>query len=306
MYLRRVLLLELLKRTRLHLRLIGRQVRKPRARVRKPQLPRALEQEYFTWLRGTVRGARAELVRRVLPLLADAVAQARKANDRADTAEPVLTELDGLLLTLERGILSPAVLEQRIRAWGRRIAVYQGSELQASIRAALGIETPLTSDAQLGPILRNWITENVRLIRTMHRQTFSTVETMVVQGVNSGRRHEEIAADLVERFGIAERRAALIARDQVGKFYGQVQRARQKELGITRYVWRTSMDERVREEHAEREGEVFEWSEPPDDGHPGFPINCRCTAEPDLNQLLEQLEADEAAEREEIARASAA
>jgi SPP1 gp7 family putative phage head morphogenesis protein len=69
-----------------------------------------------------------------------------------------------------------------------------------------------------------------------------------------------------------------------------VNRARQTELGVKQYTWRTSLDERVRPEHQEREGEVFSWAKPPKDGHPGQPINCRCTADPDLSAILDDLE----------------
>ena len=40
-------------------------------------------------------------------------------------------------------------------------------------------------------------------------------------------------------------------------------------------------------DHWQREGQAFRWDQPPDDGHPGQPIHCRCTAEPiiDLDEL---------------------
>jgi len=47
-------------------------------------------------------------------------------------------------------------------------------------------------------------------------------------------------------------------------------------------VWRGILDARERPEHVAREGKEFSWKNPPDDGHPGEPINCRCTAEPVL------------------------
>jgi SPP1 gp7 family putative phage head morphogenesis protein len=95
---------------------------------------------------------------------------------------------------------------------------------------------------------------------------------------------------------VAESRAKLIARDQVGKLFGAIQEARQVGLGIDRYTWRTSNDNRVRDTHEKREGESYSWNDPPGDlsdpgdgGHPGFPINCRCWAEPDLTAILENL-----------------
>ena len=97
---------------------------------------------------------------------------------------------------------------------------------------------------------------------------------------------EEIAGELEDSYGVSARRAALIARDQIGKLNGEIARERQTELGIRRYKWRSSSDERVRPEHADRDGQIFEWSDPPPDGHPGQPVQCRCWAEPLIDDLL--------------------
>lgn len=45
------------------------------------------------------------------------------------------------------------------------------------------------------------------------------------------------------------------------------------------YIWRTAGDGDVRPEHAAREGQVFDWSNPPKGGHPGEDYGCRCVAE---------------------------
>lgn len=46
------------------------------------------------------------------------------------------------------------------------------------------------------------------------------------------------------------------------------------------YVWRTRQDGKARDSHAEREGKVFAWDNPPEGGHPGEDYNCRCYTEP--------------------------
>lgn len=58
----------------------------------------------------------------------------------------------------------------------------------------------------------------------------------------------------------------------------------------THYVWRTRRDGKVRSSHAEREGQVFAWDDPPEGGHPGEDHGCRCTAEPYLPQTSEFME----------------
>lgn len=58
----------------------------------------------------------------------------------------------------------------------------------------------------------------------------------------------------------------------------------------THYIWRTRRDGKVRLSHAEREGQVFAWDDPPEGGHPGEDYGCRCTAEPYLPQTSEFME----------------
>lgn len=46
------------------------------------------------------------------------------------------------------------------------------------------------------------------------------------------------------------------------------------------YVWNAKSDSKTRSSHAERDGQVFCWDNPPDGGHPGEAFNCRCKAKP--------------------------
>jgi len=45
------------------------------------------------------------------------------------------------------------------------------------------------------------------------------------------------------------------------------------------YIWRTVRDSKVRSAHADREGKLFSWTNPPPGGHPAEDYNCRCWAE---------------------------
>jgi SPP1 gp7 family putative phage head morphogenesis protein len=73
-----------------------------------------------------------------------------------------------------------------------------------------------------------------------------------------------------------------------------VNHARQRELGVERFVWRTMGDERVRDEHDELKGETFSYDDPPEiDGEPTLPgddVQCRCYAEPVLDDLFDDEE----------------
>lgn len=58
----------------------------------------------------------------------------------------------------------------------------------------------------------------------------------------------------------------------------------------THYIWRTRRDGKVRSAHAEREGQIFSWDNPPEGGHPREDYGCRCTAEPYLPEASEFME----------------
>lgn len=72
------------------------------------------------------------------------------------------------------------------------------------------------------------------------------------------------------------RRNENLARNETGNLYAQECKDLMIENGIEHFVWHTMKDDRVRPEHAEREGLVFSIN----DELPGEDFNCRCWAEP--------------------------
>lgn len=130
----------------------------------------------------------------------------------------------------------------------------------------------------LQPEIKSFTKENVKLIKSIPEQYFDRIEKMVVRNVQKGALSSEIKKNILKEYNVSERRAALIARDQVNKFNGNLNELRQTDIGVKKYVWETSLDERVRPEHEARHGKTFSWKDPPSDGHPGEAINCRCIA----------------------------
>lgn len=146
-----------------------------------------------------------------------------------------------------------------------------------SIGLDLFIDTPMLTD-----ITRDFNRANVKLIKSISTTTFNRVEDVIERGFRSGQRHTEIAKDIQREFRVTKNRAKLIARDQVGKLNSQLSRQRFKANGITKAIWRTTGDERVREEHESRNGQEFNLETGLDGEFPGDPINCRCFSEPVL------------------------
>lgn len=116
---------------------------------------------------------------------------------------------------------------------------------------------------------------NVNLIKSLPDQYLQKLKTQVLGDVAAGRRYEVIAKDIEHQGSVTESRAKLIARDQMSKVNASINEAKQTDLGIDKYTWSTSGDERVRPTHAAHDGKVFRWDSPPEDtGHPGDDVNC--------------------------------
>lgn len=122
--------------------------------------------------------------------------------------------------------------------------------------------------------------ENVQLVVKAARSYADDVRDVFSDPSNIGLRVEDLKKQLQERGSVSESRAELIARDQTLKVNGAITEIRQRSAGVDSYVWSTSLDERVREEHAALEGQTFSWSSPPSVGHPGQDYQCRCVAVP--------------------------
>lgn len=176
--------------------------------------------------------------------------------------------------------------------------------LSREIERAIGVDVShiLTANGHLLKSMTEATRENIALIKTIPEKYFGRVEETITSGWSQGLRWESMVEQIQKDGDVTEERAKLIARDQTSKMNAAINEERQKQVGIERYEWSTSQDERVRDSHADMEGKVCSWDDPPDvDGekvHPGEAINCRCTAIPivDMDEV-----ADEANQAERMA-----
>jgi SPP1 gp7 family putative phage head morphogenesis protein len=176
---------------------------------------------------------------------------------------------------------------------GVAVDKHQRAQFTRQLRQSIGVNV-IGSEKKVKPTLERFAKENSKLIKSIKTDYIKQVEQVVTQAVVSGERAETLEKKIRERGKVSDKRAKLIARDQVGKLTGQLDKVRQQGLGLTGYIWQTVNDNRVRELHEDRQGKHFNWDDPPsktpDDGPPGEPINCRCYAEPDVESLLQQAE----------------
>ena len=138
---------------------------------------------------------------------------------------------------------------------------------------------------------------NIQLIKSIRSQYLDKVQNAVMQAMVKGTLNKDLSTQIKALGQTTEKRAMFIARDQSSKLNAALTQARHEDVGVTKYMWSTSGDERVRDSHAEKDGQIFEYANPPaDTGHPGHDVNCRCVAiavfdevqEKQINEQLEQ------------------
>lgn len=254
--------------------------RAPR-RLPKQIYPHALEAEYGTHLVGIVaraRAAYADVVRDAPGIVAAARAERGDARLDAGHGARLRSLITDAAHRLEVGT-NVGELEVLARRYGRAASDHQKAQLARQMRAAVGVD-PILKEPGLASRMDAFAQQNASLIKSIQRGYHGEIEKLSMQALTSGRGTEDLAGEITDRFGVGERHARLIARDQVGKLTGQLNASRQRELGISKFTWTTAGDERVRDEHVELDGKVFDYDDPPDEGLPGEPICCRCTAEP--------------------------
>lgn len=160
---------------------------------------------------------------------------------------------------------------------------------ERSQRRTMGIEI-FQNSQQLTDYLRAATIQNARLIQSIPERYIENVSNTVYAGMRAGVRPEFIAKQLQQEFGVTQRRAKFIARDQAAKVNGEIQKQRQIDAGFNYFKWIDSDDSRVRERHRQIANAdvgygtgIYRWDDLPlsDDGspiQPGLDYNCRCSS----------------------------
>jgi SPP1 gp7 family putative phage head morphogenesis protein len=184
---------------------------------------------------------------------------------------------------------------------------FNSAQWEKASKAELGVEFPVYEEWWPGT-KRAWQEENYRLIHKMTGDYISQINSAVERAVTAGWSPAQLAKEIQKIDGnIKDGRANLIARDQIGKLNGRVTQARMEAVGLELYEWSTSGDERVRDSHEKLDGKLCRWDDPSvysDDGgktwkdrpsdwcqlHPGYDIQCRCTALFYWAELVEEVD----------------
>ncbi len=173
------------------------------------------------------------------------------------------------------------------------VAAFNKIQYEKTINSVLGVDI-FQEEPWLETQLELFANQNAELITGMTEEEIKRVSGHIQRGLQEGSSYESIADEIQESFGITRRKAKLIARDQTSKLNASLTKLRQQEVGIERYEWQTSGDERVRPSHKVLDGKICRWDDPTvfldeqtgkwkkrstiggTQVHTGQDINCRC------------------------------
>lgn len=198
---------------------------------------------------------------------------------------------DGSVEITDIAALSAALVRyaKQLEPWAIETATKAIQQISAQNLAAwkatgvaIGLSDSLVKEAAAA-LLR----EQVSLITSIPTRMAERAQSLALEAQKTGARVSVIAAEIENSTKVAQSRAVLIARTEIAKANATLTQARAQSVGATHYVWRTAGDSDVRETHAELDGKVFAFDDPPYiDGegnhHAGEFPNCRCYAEPIL------------------------
>lgn len=242
----------------------------------KIQYPMSLEREYARELIKYVRKVR-DICKQHIPAMVDAAMW--NAIHADDWTEEQTEEINKDITAEEEAAIMAIIL-----AMFNRVKTFNRRQQEKIFRSVFGATAAEISKEDYEKIRQIWVNQNIELIRSIDRRTLEsiryTLSENIIRAVDRKMLVEELTESIMHMAEVNEKRAALIACDQVGKLNSQLAQVEQMNQGVKKYKWQTMEDDRVRAQHKSYNRKDFSWSEPPDGGHPGWAIRCRCVAIP--------------------------
>ena len=189
------------------------------------------------------------------------------------------------------GRVTQAIRRQGAEFWKKRVtAAGKNPDMYKKIREE--------QQGYVGRRINELVAENAQYIQTLPWAWAEHVTEYVKQETLKGRPPKEIEAELrkvmPERI---QRNLKTIVRTECSKTHSAITEARAESIGVRAYIWRSAKDERTRYSHANMDGVMVFFDDPPNPEalfpyhgrtpyghyHAGNTFNCRCYMEPVLN-----------------------
>lgn len=178
------------------------------------------------------------------------------------------------------------------------------ADLQTQFRRSVSgvdgfkFEAPALPEQFVSELRDQIAVETDHSIRNFTLDETNELRSLVAENARLGGRSDRLVELVESRYGVAKRKARIIAEAETSFVVSRFRKERYLAAGLTRYLWETSHDERVRPTHGESnnhrdlDGRVFSWDSPPvvDSAtgrrrHPGEDYGpCRCVARPVLTR----------------------
>lgn len=156
------------------------------------------------------------------------------------------------------------------------------STAQKRMRAA-GLMIKFKPSQRTRQIMSAAIAENTKLIKSIASEYLDDVNSVVNRGIMGGYDHARIIKELKHRYGVTQRRAAFISRQEASNATADLNKARDLDSGIEEGIWvhvDGQLHPRTSHLQAGRERRRFSLSEGLElDGKrtwPGKEFNCSC------------------------------
>lgn len=128
--------------------------------------------------------------------------------------------------------------------------------------------------------VKNWTEKEIKIMR-------QEVQKMGLNGASP----KTLSKYFQSRWGIAQRKADFLARNETRILTNTYKAAKYQEDGFSEFKWVTNMDGRERPLHAEHNNNIYRFDNPPiidertgQRGLPGQTYNCRCNLIPVINK----------------------
>ena len=261
-------------------------------KIRPQKASRTIENKYKSLINKLSNGLKKDIREQVLPLLNE---------DKKLTKDSLSDELETTLsmLKLKYSNITKSYFSD-ISKIVNSLNKIQKSKFINNINSAIGVDLEqILHNENLEDFVSMQINKNVSLVKSIPDEFFKQIEAEIYNGVSNGATYGSIAKrisgikDISSVFGKLSNRTKFIARNEVENINAALVKKRSEKVGLKKFIWQTSRDERVRGNpagtypnakcsHYKLDGEVFTWANGAKCGgkdiYPGSDFNCRCVA----------------------------
>lgn len=300
------------------LRALPKHQRSKTLSIPKPIYPHAIERQYASDLKRLVMGKLTALMGSLLTKenyerwLKD---YSKHDSLREDDYENEINRVIGRLQVEAEDLVDAPNSAMKASMLKTAVATYTHSKGQWEKQTEKVLGKPFSTDEAWWEKTRKaWLNENITLIKSQPEEYIKRISDTLYRGVRNGWAWGDMADALQGiNTSMSDYKAALIARDQVGKLNGQLSKYRQTEIGISTYNWLGMNDERERDSHRLMNNSLCQWDDSSvyslDNGVswearpsemqgliPGEDIQCRCQAVANFDNIQDEANDDIEAE----------